>query len=281
MSNNIFYLKNYVKRLNNLAILINNFKVLNFSPIIGIEWEFYLLQNNKSLSDKQLQIFRQNLLNKNINILEIAREQGNGQIEIKFPPYSNIPNLCQDFIQIKKYIREIALEMSLEADFSAQKYLNDCGSSLQINLTLLNHKKENLFHGSSNDESKILLYTINGILNNIPKFLDNYISSKEDLIRFDRKLNIKLHKSGKYTAPINISWGYDNRTAAIRIVGKDNNRRLEFRVPSSNSYIIKVIESLLESVFLGIKTKTIPQNPDYGNLFDNLEYIDLALMSKL
>jgi glutamine synthetase len=281
MSNNIFYLKNYVKRLNNLAILINNFKDLNFSPIIGIEWEFYLLQNNKSLSDKQLQIFRQNLLNKNINILEIAREQGNGQIEIKFPPYSNIPNLCQDFIQIKKYIREIALEMSLEADFSAQKYLNDCGSSLQINLTLLNHKKENLFHGSSNDESKILLYTINGILNNIPKFLDNYISSKEDLIRFDRKLNIKLHKSGKYTAPINISWGYDNRTAAIRIISKDNNRRLEFRVPSSNSYIIKVIESLLESVFLGIKTKTIPQNPDYGNLFDNLEYIDLALMSKL
>jgi glutamine synthetase len=281
MSNNIFYLKNYVKRLNNLAILINNFKDLNFSPIIGIEWEFYLLQNNKSLSDKQLQIFRQNLLNKNINILEIAREQGNGQIEIKFPPYSNIPNLCQDFIQIKKYIREIALEMSLEADFSAQKYLNDCGSSLQINLTLLNHKKGNLFHGSSNDESKILLYTINGILNNIPKFLDNYISSKEDLIRFDRKLNIKLHKSGKYTAPINISWGYDNRTAAIRIIGKDNNRRLEFRVPSSNSYIIKVIESLLESVFLGIKTTTIPQNPDYGNLFDNLEYIDLALMSKL
>jgi glutamine synthetase len=267
--------------MNNLPILINNFKDLNFNPIIGIEWEFYLLHNGKALSNEKLQLFSQNLLKRNVNILEIAREQGNGQIEIKLPPYSNILNLCQDFIQIKKYIREIALEMSLEADFSAQKYLNDCGSSLQINLTILNNKKQNLFNRSVNDESRILLYAINGILNNIPKFIDNYISSKEDIIRFDRKLNIKLHKSGKYTAPVNISWGYDNRTAAIRITGKNSNRRLEFRIPSSNSYISKVIESVLESVFLGVKAKIIPQNPDYGNLFDNLEYAELASMSNL
>ena len=54
--------------------------------------------------------------------------------------------------------------MNLEADFSAQKYLDDCGSSLQINLNFLDKNNKNLFNGSSDDESKLLLYSISGIL---------------------------------------------------------------------------------------------------------------------
>ena len=253
--------------------LLGNLKKLGLKPIIGLEWEFYLLEQNKSLTKEKLSIFFQNFLNSaknhDIDILNIEKEQGEGQVEIKTKPYSDILKLCQDFLLIKKIVRKISYEMNLETDFYAQKYLNDCGSSLQINLNFLNNKNINLFSGSSDNEGESLLYVIAGILGYTAKFLENYIFSKEDLVRFNQDLNIKLHKSGKYTAPINLSWGYDNRTAAIRIIGRNDNRRLEFRIPSSNSYIFKVIESLFESALAGITKKALPQKAIYGNAFNS------------
>ncbi|MDB2550890.1 hypothetical protein N9X24_03415 [Rickettsiales bacterium] len=255
--------------MSNLENIIKNFQKLNIHPVIGLEWEFYLLDQDQPLSEEQLSIFSKNITNpiQNNQSIIIEREYGNGQIEIKTKPYHNIAKLCQDFISIKKSVRIIANKMNLEADFSAQKYPDDCGSSLQININFLNNHNNNVFVGSSDNESQLLLYAIAGILKYTPEFLDNYIADKEDLTRFDKNLNINLHRSGKYTAPTNISWGYDNRTTAIRIIGKDHNRRLEFRVPSSNSYIIRVIESLLKSVSYGINEKNIPINATYGNSF--------------
>ena len=265
--------------MNNLEKLLQTLKNLDLIAIIGLEWEFYLLEKKQLLSEEKLKIFFQKFLisakNQNIDTLKIEKEQGKGQIEIKTNPYLDIPKLCRDFLLIKKIVRKISFEMNLEADFTAQKYNDDCGSSLQINLNFLDKNNKNLFNGSSDDESKLLLYSIAGILECTPKFLENYISSKEDLIRFDKDINIKLHKSGNYTAPTNLSWGYDNRTTAIRVIGKNDNRRLEFRVPSSNSYIFKVVESLLESVLSGIAKKALPQKAIYGNAFDHKTLIKI------
>lgn len=254
--------------------LLDEFNKLDLTTIIGIEWECYLLEQKQPLKAEKLALFFKKFLNiaknQNIFILNIEKEQGQGQIEIKTRPYQDISKLCQDFILIKKIVQEISKTMSLETDFAAQKYHDDCGSALQINLNFLDQKQNNLFAGSSENESKLLLYSIAGILSNISKFLENYISCKEDMKRFDKNLNINLHKSGKYTAPINFnSWGYNNRTTTIRIAGSNrtNNRRLEFRVPCSNANITQIIESLLYSVLQGIKEEELPQNAIYGNCF--------------
>ena len=87
--------------------------------------------------------------------------------------------------------------------------------------------------------------------------------------RFDLKRNKELFKKGKYTAPVNLSWGYDNRTCAIRIIGKNQNRRLEFRIPDSNCDIKKATTKFLEMVYKGINSNTKPTPPIYGNAFDN------------
>ena len=263
--------------MDDLKTILKHFQVVNLIPVIGIEWEFYLLDQKNPLSGEKHKLFFQNFLklskNYGINSLKIEKEQGKGQIEIKTNPYLDIPKLCRDFLLIKKIVRKISFEMNLEADFTAQKYNDDCGSSLQINLNFLDKNNKNLFNGSSQDESQLLLYSIAGILNLTEKYLENYISSKEDLIRFDKDINIKLHKSGNYTAPTNLSWGYDNRTTAIRVIGKNDNRRLEFRIPSSNSYIFKVVESLLESVLSGVAKKELPQKAIYGNAFKDRGFL--------
>ena len=46
----------------------------------------------------------------------------------------------------------------------------------------------------------------------------------------------------RFMAPVNLSWGGNNRTTAIRIPGTNKlNRRIEFRVPSANCNPGKVI----------------------------------------
>jgi glutamine synthetase len=267
-----------------LKNILERFYQLNITPIIGLEWEFYLLDQKNPLLEDKLQFFFQNILQSsiknNVDILEIEKEQGQGQIEIKTKPYFDIVKLCQDFLIIKEIIRKISYQMNLESDFSAQKYLNDCGSSLQINLNFINKNNQNLFTGSSDNESKFLLFIISGILNNIPNYINDYIFSKDDLVRFDQDLNINLHKKGKYTAPVNISWGYDNRSCAIRIVnGKSpKNRRLEFRLPSSNAYLNKIIISLLKSSLDGIKSQSLPIKETYGNAFMDFNFVPIGTL---
>ena len=90
-----------------------------------------------------------------------------------------------------------------------------------------------------------------------------------DKRRFDYDLNYQLFKNKKYTSPINISWGYDNRTTAIRIPKSENeNRRIEFRVPPANINPDIVILKVLEAIKYGIENRLNPPEPIYGNAFD-------------
>jgi glutamine synthetase len=264
-----------------LALALNNLQLQNIYPKIGIELEFYLQDRTLINSPAPASLYivknfifelKSELKKQNIDILEIEPEQGVGQIEIKTNPYNNILLLCEDLIKTKDITNKIAKNFSqnISANFASQPFGDDCTSAMQINLSFQDDVGNKLFAKNGRIESKILLYSIGGILKLTKNILLIAAPDKSDYLRFSNEINQSLYKNKKYTAPTNISWGYNNRTALVRIPQSTQNsqRRLEFRLPCANSDIYLAIFSLLIIAQYGIEKQVIPPPEIYGNSFD-------------
>ena len=71
------------------------------------------------------------------------------------------------------------------------------------------------------------------------------------------------------TSPKNISWGYNNRTTALRLLKNfDGIARIEHRVAGADADLLEVIAAILYGSYIGMKEKMIPTSPIYGLGFD-------------
>jgi len=275
-----FYVKKEILLENSLSQFVES--VLYF-PQIGVELEFYLLDKNlqrlqsQSLVDDYIYSFLQLVVNDD-KIYKVEKEQGISQIEIKIAPHDNLLDLAKKILNIKEVAKNLAQKNQYIACFDAQPFIDDCGSALQFNFSLHDIDGSNLF--AKKIEQKLMMYSIAGMIDSIDWAMVFYAPQEKDYLRFNKEINHNLHKKGKFTAPVNISYGYDNRTAAIRVpyvkkdVGAENNiyknARIEFRVPSANADPFLVMTSLLIAISHAISVCKLPQDSHkvFGNAFD-------------
>lgn len=225
---------------------------------IGVELEFFLLdENGLAVEEEVVTDFIKNL--KKFCLVE--KERGASQIEIKTDFTANLTQLCRDIENKKQRIKKLAAEKNLTASFAAQPFLDDCGNALQFNLSLHNENGENLFFS----DEKLLQNCINSLLSATNFMMIFLAPESADYQRFSRQLNIDLFKKGKFTAPVNLSFGNDNRTCAIRIKQTKTNKRLEFRIASAaaNPYLA------IAAIMIALSEKS-PRSfqPIFGNAFD-------------
>jgi len=70
-------------------------------------------------------------------------------------------------------------------------------------------------------------------------------------------------------APVNIGWGYDNRTLAVRIPNSPNNaKRLELRVPGADSNPYFLFAILVSAILNGLEEMLEPPSPVLGNGYE-------------
>jgi len=256
-----------------LQSVLEKFQSQNLQPKIGIELELYLqhqgLPANQDLTRKFITHLKSQIFKNNINLLGIEPEQGCGQVEIKTLPYLDILQLCQDVDRIKEITSN--LDDYLQVNFLSQPYQNDCGSALQINFSLMQND-DFLFAKKNSKESNYLLHSIAGALHFTKNMMIIFAPSPKDYLRFDLELNRNLYKKQKYTAPVNIGWGYNNRSALIRIPVTQNisERRVEFRLGASSADIYLTNIFFLLATLWGMATEKELLLPEvYGNSFDH------------
>ncbi len=275
-----FYVNQNINRL--LKENIDAFKILNIDPKIGIEIEFYSLKNIENIEKFYNQIFDFSKKN-NIEILNIEKERGYNQFEIQFKPYLDILKLINDYNKIKNFLLNLE---NYKITFEARPFYYDVGSALQINITL-NKNEENLFarvkKNEKKQETQLLKNCVAGLLKKNNSFLQLYINSINCLIRYDLEFCKMFYDKGKIPGPVFNNWGVNNRTCCIRIPVPKNfndfvkydledkkNRRIEFRVPSSNSDIKLAIYGVLESLLFGIENNLEPPEPIFDNALENI-----------
>jgi len=66
-------------------------------------------------------------------------------------------------------------------------------------------------------------------------------------------------------APSNLTWGYDNRTVAVRLVGTGPDFRLEFRVPGADTNAYLSSSALIAAGLAGVERELAPPPPVAGD----------------
>ena len=253
-----FYIERNVDAL--LEKILQKFQKLNLQLKIGIEIEFCLknCDDNDEFFLKVKEFCKAN----DIQIGNIETERGQNQYEIKFLPYTDVKKLINDFNCLKSYLLN-----NFYANFDLIYDYKQPFNALQTNISLWN-KNDNLFAKNSDEESELLIHSINGLLDNTNKFLNFYVKNDFECVRFDLNINEILQDAGFVPAPVFLSWGVNNRTASVRVpVPKDLSdlhnyhnvdkieRRIEYRVPSANADIKFVLYCNLVSIYDGIINK--------------------------
>ena len=258
---------------------LQSFKnTVNLTPVIGIELEFSLRGDDNLESGTYEDIIasiKTIAQNQGIQISTIEVEEGKKQYEINFVPTTNLLELTDNILAIKDIAIKIASNNKLEVLFDAKPYAdNEPGNGMHINISLLDEKKNNIFASNQIIENIILLNSLAGLLNLLPASLV-FVTRREDFLRFKPKIELPKdqlrHRCNSTNAPVNVSWGINNRTTALRVTNTQQGnkaRRIEHRVPAANANPYLAIMAILHAMEYGIMNKLSPAPQIWGNAFD-------------
>ena len=170
----------------------------------------------------------------------------------------------------KAGIKEIASQYGVIASFMAKWKEDLPGSGGHIHQSLRSaDRKSNLFHAEGGSLNSLFESYLAGILVCLPEILPMYAPT----INSYKRLRL-----GAW-APTTVTWGFDNRTAAVRLICSGNNStRLEMRVPGADSNPYLAMAACLASGLYGIKHSLQLQIPEsIGNAYESTSDVHLPV----
>ncbi len=232
---NIQKLSDKAKKDNILPKLISKIrKELSIIPIIGVEIEFYLQDDNISNAP-----------------LELKKEKGKFQYEIDLPPSDDII----DYISRINTAKNLLTEWRDDINFSPKPYLDDYGNSMHLHVNFLTNKGMNFFDNIDN-----INIAASSLCHYLLQHLLVFANTQDSYLRFDHK----------FMAPSHICFGSNNRSVAVRIP-ESGSKRLEHRVSSPVTDPYLAIFAILQGIYLGLKEPSHINKyvKIYGNAFDS------------
>jgi len=267
-----------------LAAVLEYYQDNGLTPVVATELEFYLfdseqekpqapvspvsgkrLDSDQVLSINELEHF-DDFFNDVYQACEAHRiaadstisENGTGQFEINLMHTSDALKAADDTLLFKRLVKGIARRHGLGATFMAKPYGRRSGNGFHVHFSLLDKDGCNVFDDSSDKGSELMLNAVAGLLATMPENMLVFAPHANSY----RRLLVNTH------APSNVSWGYDNRTTAIRIPGGSHRaRRIEHRVAGADANPYLVLASILGGAALGIKSALQPAAAVTGSAY--------------
>lgn len=264
--------------------VVERYKALGLTPVVATELEFYLcdpsgphpqppcapvtgqrLDSDGVLSLDELQYFDAFLNDvydackqQDIPADAAISENGAGQFEINLLHVADPLKAADDAVLFKRLVRGVARKHGFAATFMAKPYGLRAGNGFHVHFSLMNEKGENVFDNGDSQGSPVMLSAVAGLLETM---------HENSLIFAPHENSYRRHMSGLH-APTGIAWGYENRTAALRIpAGNNNARRIEHRVAGADANPYLVLASILGGALLGIEGEMTPPAPISGDAY--------------
>lgn len=214
-----------------------------------------------------------------LEIDTMIHEEGAAQMEINLR-HGNPLELADQVFLFKRTIREAALRHEMYATFMSKPMSNQPGSAMHIHQSVIDKEtSQNIFAGENGMETEAFLSFIAGHQVYLPQVTPIMAPFVNSYRRFSKTS----------TSPVNVYWGYDNRTVGLRVpYSSPDARRLENRIPGSDANPYLAIAASLACGYLGIVkglkpdaprmddctelTKSLPRGlPEALTLFENSE----------
>jgi glutamine synthetase len=266
-----------------LAKIVDEARGMGYEPMVAAELEFYILDRDGnplypkvdcySLTrgatlERFLEPLRRRFEEFGISIEACNTEYGPAQVEVNIR-YADAIRTADNAALFRAGVREMAEERGLRVSFMAKPYADQSGSGFHVHQSLaVGGDRRNLFAEAGHDleGSPVLRRFLAGLLAHIGPFTALGSPAVNDYKRV----------AGYTFAPVNVCWGIDNRTVAVRaIVGHGAANRLEWRNGAAHANPYVVIAACLAAGLDGIRQELEPAAAVEGDAYART---DLALL---
>ncbi|MDR3509838.1 MAG: glutamine synthetase family protein [Caulobacteraceae bacterium] len=269
-----------------LKSILDLYKAKGWRPVVAPELEFYLTALNpdpdlpltppagrSGRAETSPQPYGLEALNEYEDLIEaiyeyseaaglhvdtMIHESGTAQLEINF--LHGDPVLLSDQVLLfKRIVRQVALKHGVYGTFMAKPMENQPGSAMHLHISLVNEADDlNLFADDAGADTPMFRHFVGG--------LQKYLPQVAPL--FAPNVNSFRRMRPSHSAPINVQWGYDNRSCGLRVPISDrNNRRIENRLPGADANPYLAITAALICGYLGMEEKVEPSAQAVGNAY--------------
>ncbi|NIW04314.1 MAG: glutamine synthetase [Gammaproteobacteria bacterium] len=193
-----------------------------------------------------------------IEISALNHEAGAAQMEVNLMHGDPLALADQAFL-FKRTVREAALRHRMYATFMAKPMEREPGSAMHIHQSVTDRSSGgNVFSRDDGDPSALFFSHIAGLQTYIPAGLSFFAPNVNSYRRLTRD----------HAAPINVQWGYDNRTAGLRVpISPSESRRVENRVAGADANPYLAIALSLACGYLGMVEQRSPAKPVEGSAY--------------
>ena len=264
-----------------LQRVLNLYRKQGWEPVVAPEVEFYLVKRNTDAdypleppigrsgrAESGRQAFSIDAVNEfeplfeelydyceiqEIGIETLIHESGTTQMEINLL-HGNAMDLADQVFLFKRGLREVAMRHQIYATFMAAPMEREPGSAMHIHQSIVDSDKgNNIFSNTRGNESQLFRWYIGG--------LQKYLPAAMALIAPNVNSYRRLAPD-KFGTPINLEWGYDNRTAGLRVpISRPEARRVENRIAGADVNPYLALASSLACGYLGMMEKIKPSAP--------------------
>ncbi|MDS9470031.1 glutamine synthetase family protein [Paracoccus sp. MBLB3053] len=269
-----------------LAAVIGQFEEMGLRPVVATEVEFYLVDpaapaarplsvpdvGHADCSDTIYSMSElagvDAFLNEVYAVAEdcgvavdgATSESGPGQFEFNLMHGPDALKVADDTVLFKQIVRSAARRHGFAASFMAKPYAEHSGSGLHVHFSLLDGEGRNIFDDGTREGTAAMRHAVGGVL----------AAMHDCTLIFAPHQNSYRRLRPGTLAPTVAAWGYENRTAALRIPGGPPvARRIEHRVSGADANPYLVIAAILAAALDGIEAGQEPPAPADGNVHDS------------
>ena len=195
-----------------------------------------------------------------VKIEMVKAEYAPGQVEINLE-YTDALEAADRHMVLKAGAKDIALQQGLVATFMAKLAHDLGGSSCHIHMSLLDKNGQSAFSDGADGKgnSATMRHFLGGMMAHLPDAFLFFAPTTNSYRRM---------RAGTF-APNMLTWGEDNRTVALRLVGKGAARRIENRIPGADVNPYLAYSAMLAAGLRGIEEKREPiGDATIGNAYD-------------
>ncbi len=149
---------------------------------------------------------------------------------------------------LKRIVKGVARKHGLDATFMAKPYGTQAGNGMHVHFSVLDKDGRNIYMGEDGP-SEALMHSVGGLLENMGESMAVFAPHANSY----RRLRPSEH------APTYASWGFDNRSAAVRVITASKPAtRIEHRVAGADTNPYLVLAMILNAALSGMREKRQP-----------------------
>ncbi|MBH1932761.1 glutamine synthetase [Streptomyces sp. AV19] len=229
----------------------------------------YALDHDPAL-DRFLRRLQAALAGAGLPVEAVKTESAPGQVEVTFP-YGDALAACDGHTVLKHAVRSIAQRSGWAPTFMAAPETG-LANGLHLHLSLWRDDQP-VLAAEDGSLSPLARHAIAGLVDSLADLAPLYAPT----------INSYKRLTNESFAPTRLTWGFDNRTCAVRVVGHGDDLHIEVRLPGADANPYLAVAAALGAIFDATDYDLQPSSPFTGNAYqaENARSVPLSLQEAL